>query len=54
MAVTYTTPDGTVVATLAALSDWAQQKTPGAPGGTTPTNAEYIVTCRRKPGTPQS
>ena len=54
MAVTYTTPDGTVVATLAALSDWAQQKLPGAPGGTTPTNAEYIVDIWRKPGTPQS
>lgn len=54
MAVTYTTPDGTVVTTIAQLSDWAQKKMPGAPGGNTPTNATYIVECYRKPGTTQS
>ncbi len=47
MAITYTTPDGTVVATLAALATWYYARE----GRAAPTNGELIVIADRKPGT---
>lgn len=48
MAITYVTPDGTSVATLAALADWIFDKS--GENGTTPTTATVIVSGHRKPG----
>ncbi len=49
MALTFVTPDGTVVTTIAGLADWAADKRPGA-NGTTPTTATFVVDGYLKPG----
>jgi hypothetical protein len=47
MAITYKTPDGTTVTTLAELATWYFARE----GRAAPTNAEVIVDGYRKPGT---
>ena len=47
MAISYTTPNGTVVTTLAELATWYYARE----GRSTPTNGELIVLADRKPGT---
>lgn len=47
MAITYTTPNGTVLTTIADLATFHF----GREGRAVPTNAELIVQVDRKPGT---
>jgi hypothetical protein len=47
MAITYATPNGTVVTTLAELATWCFARE----GRVAPTNATLIVQADRKPGT---
>jgi hypothetical protein len=47
MPITYKTPDGTTVTTLAELATWYFARE----GRAAPTNAEVIVIADRKPGT---
>ena len=49
MAITYVTPDGTVVTTIAGLADHIFDTS--GENGTTPTTATVIVYGHRKPGT---
>lgn len=53
MALTYVTPDGTVVTTLAGLADWAYDHNPGS-NTVTPTTATVVVYAHQKPGTAAS
>lgn len=52
MAITYTTPDGTVVTTLQQLADWHLGKRGHAAGAIT--NAQMSVNAHIIPGTPRS
>jgi hypothetical protein len=52
MAITYVTPTGTVLTTIAQLADYAFDTS--GETGTTPTTATVVVYAHRKPGTPVS
>lgn len=52
MAITMTTPDGTVITTITDLQNWYYQKRESR--ASNPANGELVVFADRKPGTATS